>query len=500
MKHMKKLVAAVLSLVIFTTAYAAPDNQSGTDADKPNIIFVLTDDMSWGEMGCSGNKIIRTPNLDRLYEQSLRFRNFHVASYCAPTRAQLMSGRHEFFAGVTDTRYERDNLRDDITILPQYFKQAGYRTAMIGKWHLASVETGLTGKPLAPYKRGFDMALYVRNQVNRFNPFLSRNGTLEKFEGYCGDILFAEAMKWIENGDVEQPYFLYLATSIPHGPVAAPEEYLALYQDSGLTKKQAGYYAMVSNVDTNMGRLMQWLEKRQGKRKTILIFMTDNGHAISGYQGAGHNADGTLQPDGLYNAGLRGGKNQQWQGGTCVPFFLYWPGVADAARDNTTLASGMDILPTFCDIIGVKPDDPGLQGHSLLNDVLGKPTSVPKDRILYNHCGRWTYPAELESFKYNASVITDRYRLVWERKGKSNKDAERSLALYDYRSDPGEKQNVIDQHPEVAKRLQEAFEPWWEEAKRGMVNDLHQLKTGNLIGTKPKKNKDDALKKRKEKK
>jgi arylsulfatase len=343
-----------------------------------------------------------------------------------------MSGRHEFFAGVTDTRYERGDLRDDIKILPQYFKDAGYRTAMIGKWHLATKgeEVGLTGKPLVPHQRGFDMALYTFN-------------------------------KWIDSGNDEQPYFVYLATSIPHGPVAAPAEYLALYQDSGLTKKQAGYYAMVSNVDTNMGRLMKWLEKRQGKRETILIFMTDNGHAISGAAGAGHGIDGFLEPDGLYNAGLRGGKNQQWQGGTCVPFFLYWPGVADTARDCTTLGSGMDMLSTFCDIIGVKPDDPGLQGYSLLNDILGKPTSVPKDRILVHHCGRWTYPTELESFKYNASVITDRYRLVWEKKGKSNKDAERSLALYDYRSDRGEKQNVIDQHPEVAKRLQEAFEPWW---------------------------------------
>ena len=218
--------------------------------------------------------------------------------------------------------------------------------------------------------------------------------------------------------------------------------------------------------------------------------MTDNGHAISGAAGAGHGIDGFLEPDGLYNAGLRGGKNQQWQGGTCVPFFLYWPGVADTARDCTTLGSGMDMLPTFCDIIGVKPDDPGLQGHSLMNDILGKPTSVPKDRILVHHCGRWTYPTELESFKYNASVITDRYRLVWEKEGKSNKDAERNLALYDYRSDRGEKQNVIDQHPEVAKRLQEAFEPWWEEAKKGMVNDLHQLKTGNLVGPKRTRLKD----------
>ena len=462
-----------------------------TASEKPNVIFVLTDDMSWGELGCSGNEIIKTPNLDRLYNESLRFQNFNVAAYCAPTRAQLMSGRQEFFAGVTDTRYERENLRDDVKIMPQYFKDAGYRTAMVGKWHLASdgKEVGTTGKPLAPYKRGFDMALYVQNQVGRFDPALSRNGKNENFKGYCGDILFEQAMKWIDEGNQDQPYFMYLATSIPHSPLKAPEEYCALYKDSGLDLGKTRYYAMVSNIDTNMGRLMKWLENRPDKDNTILIFTTDNGHTT---RWGGHGQDGFLLEDGLYNAGLRGGKNQQWRGGSCVPFIFHWPGVADKARDNNTFASGMDIIPTFCDLIGVKTEDPGLQGYSLLNDIKGKPTSIPEDRILFNHCGRWTYPNEIESYKYNAAVVTKRFRLVWETTANSNKDAKRKLALYDYGSDRSEKQNVIEQHPEVAKRLADAFEPWWEAAKAGMVNDLHQLETGNLVGPEPKKNTSDA--------
>jgi arylsulfatase A-like enzyme len=234
---------------------------------------------------------------------------------------------------------------------------------------------------------------------------------------------------------------------------------------------------------------MRWLEKRDNKRKTILIFMTDNGHAISGYQGAGHNFRGFLEQDGLYNAGLRGAKNQQWQGGTCVPFFLHWPGIADKGLDNYTLGSGMDILPTFCEIIGVEPDDSDLQGHSLLNDILGKPSSIPQDRVLINHGGRWTYPTEMESYKYNASMITNRFRLVWERESKSNKDAKRSLALYDYRTDHGEQENIVDQHPELVEKLQEMYEPWWQAAKKGMVNDLHQMKTGKLIGPPPSQKK-----------
>ena len=117
--------------------------------EKPNIILVMSDDMSWGELGMSGNKIINTPNLDKLSAESLRFTNFHVAPSCAPTRAQIMSGRHEFSVGVTHTVLRRMNLRDDITILPQYMKRGGYQTAMFGKWHLSEEKTGLTGKPLA---------------------------------------------------------------------------------------------------------------------------------------------------------------------------------------------------------------------------------------------------------------------------------------------------------------------------------------------------------------
>ena len=149
----------------------------------------------------------------------------------------------------------------------------------------------------------------------------------------------------------------------------------------------------------------------------------------------------------------------------------------------------MDILPTFCEIIGIKPNDPDLQGHSLLNDILGKPSSIPQDRVLINHAGRWTYPTEMESFKYNASMITNRFRLVWERESKSNKDAKRSLALYNYRTDLGEESNIVNQHPELVEKLQAMYEPWWQAAKKGMVNDLHQLKTGKLVDPRPSQNK-----------
>ncbi|HUV64693.1 MAG TPA: arylsulfatase [Sedimentisphaerales bacterium] len=439
---------------------------------KPNIILVLTDDNAWGELGQSGNKLIKTPNIDRLAEQSLRFTNYHVAPSCSPSRAELMSGKHEFFVGVTHTILGRENLRDDIEILPQIMKRGGYQTGMFGKWHLASEKTGLTGKSLAPYDRGFDTAIYTYNQLGRFDPKLNHNGEIKQHKGYCADVLFEQGMKWMESCDKDKPYFMYLATSIPHVPLAAPQRFIDLYAGSGLTKNQQVYYAMVSAADENVGKLMAWLGRQKSKRETILIFMTDNGHAIAGAPGAGHDHDGFLKEGGLFNAGFRGGKGQQWRGSTCVPFILRWPGVTKPNSTDNTLTSALDILPTFAEIAGVKLSDPELQGYSLLPNVLGKSTKVPSDRMLFTHVGRWESSDLMEQSQFKgASVLTSRYRLTWEKGVRK---------LYAYADDRGELTDVAAQHPEVVEELTKAQDKWWQEAKKGMVNDLEQIRTGKI--------------------
>ncbi len=442
----------------------------------PNIIFVLTDDMAWGELGMSDNEIIKTPHLDQLAGQSLRFTNFNAAPTCAPTRAQLMSGRHEFFAGVTHTILDRENLRDDITLLPEVLKRAGYQTGMFGKWHLSSPKhkTGLTGKPLAPYERGFDTAVYTYNQLSpRFDPKLSRNGTEKQYTGYCGDVVFDEGMKWMESCSGDQPFFAYIATSIPHVPLAAPQRFLDLYADAPLTGKAKTYYAMISAVDENMGRLMEWMDRRRDLRETILIFMTDNGHAISGPKGTGINADGMAGENALYNAGFRGGKTQSWRGSTCVPFFIRWPGVTTPNTECGTLASAMDVLPTFAELAQVNIDDLDVQGISLLHDIAGKESKVPEERLLFTHVGRWKRSDQLEENKFvYAAVFNSRYRLVWGEEGQRE--------LYDYAGDRGESKDISAQHPELVQHFEREFDRWWENAKQGMVNDLEQIRTGNI--------------------
>jgi len=467
---------AILALFVFYLAPAFGEALSEIDGPKPNIILVMSDDMGWGELGMMGNKLIHTPNLDKLSAESLQFSNFNVAPSCAPTRAEIMSGRHHFVAGVTHTILKRNNLRDDITILPQVMKKGSYQTAMFGKWHLSASKdkVGLSGKPLEPHKRGFDHALWTFNQLKRFDPVLNFNDKRVKYKGFCADVLFTEAMKWMESADSSKPFFAYIPTSIPHGPIAAPQQFLDLYKDTKLTKKQQGYYAMVSALDANLGRLLKWQEQQTSPRETILIFMTDNGHAISGASGAGHDDDGFLQELGLYNAGMRGAKSQAWVGSTRVPFFIRWKGVTQAGKNNV-LASATDLLPTFAAIAGVKLDDPKISGHSLLPDILGQTSIVPTNRILVSHRGRWPRSDQLEQYKYNYAAVYDKqYRMTWGKLGAAPE-------LIDYIKDPGGLTDVSAQHPQVVQRYKKYLDRWWEEVKPEMLNDLAQIKSGNIL-------------------
>ena len=364
-------------------------------------------------------------------------------------------------------------LNSKLTILPQYLKKGGYKTAMFGKWHLG----GNSKHPeYMPHKRGFDTALFTGNQLKRFDPGLNHNGDNEQFKGYCVDVLFSEFMKWTDNHNSDSaPYFAYIATSAPHVPLAAPKEFTDMYVDAPLSEKPKTYYAMISNIDANFGKLLAWLDgRKQKRRETIVIFMTDNGHAISGAGGVGHNKYGFQGKNGLYNANMRGGKAQPWHGGTCVPFFMRWPGVIKRGRDDNTLTSAMDILPTLVEIAGVPYTDPGIQGTSLLPNILQRPTHIPDKRLLFSHKGRWHSSEFLEDYKYvYVSVFSKRHRLVW--------NEGQFPELFDYVSDPQETKNVIRDHPELVAAMKSTYDKWWEGAKQCMTNDLEQIRTGKFV-------------------
>jgi len=438
---------------------------------QPNIIFVLTDDMAHGELGINGNTIIKTPHIDKFSKDCLQFTNYNVAPTCAPSRAQIMTGRHEFYAGITHTICNRENLNENIILLPQHLKNAGYQTAMFGKWHLASKNN----VKLAPHNRGFDTAIYTYNQLKRFDPVLSHNGQIKKYKGYCVDVVFEQFTKWVDNTiNDKSPYFAYIATSAPHTPLAAPQKYIDLYKNTSLTEKQQIYYGMISNIDDNMGKLLHWLDnKKKCARETIVIFMTDNGHAISGPAGAGHDKYGFLTQGGLYNDGQRGGKTQSWRGSVRVPFLLRWPKIVTKGKKNKVLSSGIDILPTLTDIAGIAVEDPDIQGVSLLHNILGKGNNVSEDRLLYSHVGRWKSSEFLNDYKYvYASVFSKQYRLTWN-KGQHPE-------LYNYINDPGETTDITEQHPLLVQKMKNAYDQWWENSKKYMINDLKQIKKGEF--------------------
>ncbi len=303
---------------------------SGAAQTKPNIVFILTDDQGYGDVGKHGHPLLKTPNLDALHDQSVRFEQFYVSPSCSPTRAELLTGMHEFKNGVTHTTDPRVHLNKDAVILPQLLKSAGYRTGIIGKWHL-----GNAGE-YAPSKRGFDWCSTNAGGPNEhFDPMFIMNNKRMKRQGYREDLFFDDAMTFIDESK-GTPFFCYLSTYSPHAPLAAPEEFVAPFRGK-VDEEEAKFLGMVANLDYNLGRLMAHLRERKLDENTILVFMNDNGET--------HGLD-------VYNAGMRGSKCTIWQGGYRAMSFWKWAGKWQP-HEVQNLTAHLDVLPTLCDLAGV---------------------------------------------------------------------------------------------------------------------------------------------------
>jgi len=432
-------------------AIALPGTVSNLLAgERPNILWISCEDIS-RELGCYDYANISTPNLDRLYRESTRFTAFHVSPTCSPTRASLMTGRHEFRSGVTHTIFERERLSLDAVTIAQVLSQAGYTTGIFGKWHLGDEE------PYQPHNRGFDeVFIHGAGGIGQtyecscgdvpdntyFDPVIRHNTTFVKTKGYCTDVFFTQALRWIKQNR-NRPFFAYVATNAPHSPYVCPEKYLKPYLDAGLDEKSAAYYGMITNLDENVGRLVRKLDEWALTERTLVIFMTDNGHPLAN----------------LYNAGMRGNKGTAYEGGTRVPAFFRWPGRIRAAVDVDRLAAHIDIFPTLVKLCGATyPRELKLDGRSLV-PLLKDPKAAWPDRYVFVHVGRWPRGKASDSKYARCAVRSQRFRLV------NNKE------LHDIESDPGEKVNVIDEFPDVAVRMRQAYDRWWDEVLPAMVNE-----------------------------
>lgn len=450
-KIIKQTALFLTALSIARTPVSA---SKGAPGEKPNVVIVITDDQGMGDLGCQGNPVIKTPHIDDFYNDAVRFTNFHVSTTCAPTRGALMSGRHTNRVNVYHTITGRSLLFEDEVILPQVFARNGYTNGMFGKWHLGD------NYPFRPEDRGFHEVVrhggggitqgpdYWLNDY--FNDTYWHNGEPEAYEGYCTDVFFSEAINFIEENK-DHPFFCYISTNAPHAPLNLPEEYLDLYKDvDGLQEQFRRFYGMITNIDDNFNALRQKLDELDLTDNTILIFMTDNG---------------TAGGNRIFDAGLRGGKGSQYEGGHRVPFFIRWPGGSlTGGKDIDNLVAHYDLLPTFVDLLGldftpVKP----LDGMSLVPLLSETGTQWP-NRILYIDTQRLQNLVKYKSY----SVMDNNWRLV------------DGNELYDMTKNRSQKNNVIEQHPEVAARLAEGYEKWWQSFMDEGVNERYAyIKVGS---------------------
>ena len=254
-------------------------------APKVNIVLIMTDDQGYYDLGCHGNTVIKTPNIDKFYKESTRFTQFHVSSSCAPTRAALMTGKHPFRSGVTHTIKKRERLSLNSMTLADILKNAGYTSGIFGKWHLGDE------KAYRPDNRGFDEALshgagglgqagYGDHRDNKTSPYndptLYHNGEFVKKKGYCTDIFFDEALSWMQKQKkADRSFFCYITPNAPHSPDICDNKYSDPYEGKVSAPK---YYGMIANIDENIGKFMASLESQGFEKDTLVIFMSDNGH------------------------------------------------------------------------------------------------------------------------------------------------------------------------------------------------------------------------------
>ena len=427
-------------------------------SSRPNIILILTDDQGYGDLACHGNPIIKTPHLDRLHAESLRLTNFHVSPTCAPTRAAMLSGKHEFKNGVTHTILERERMSLKSITYPQLLQKAGYTTGIFGKWHLGDEPEYWPGK------RGFNESFtHGAGGIGQsypgscgdapgnkyFDPAILHNGKFVKTKGYCTDVFFNQAMQWIEQRSKAKtdgksaPFYCHISPNAPHGPLIVAPEYEAMYTGK-VSANVAKFFGMITNIDDNVGKLVAKLKELDIERDTLLIFMTDNGTA-NGAQ--------------VFNAGMRGSKGSAFVGATRVPSLWRWPGTLPAGVDVDQLTAHIDYLPTFVALAGAKlPEDLKLDGRSLVPLLKDAKADWP-DRTLVTHVGRWPRGKAAEAKFRNMAIRNSRFTLV------NNKD------LYDLQTDFGQKNNVIDEHPEVVAQLRKTYDAWWDEVLPLMENE-----------------------------
>ena len=453
-RQLDKFVFLIFGLVIVISSC----DQKKTE--YPNIILIMTDDQGYGDLGITGNPIIETPNIDAMASKSATMSNFYVSPVCAPTRASLMTGRYNYRTGVIDTYVGRAMMHTDEVTIAEILKKAGYATGIFGKWHLGDCY------PMRPIDQGFDESMVLKggglaqpsepfeNKRRYTDPVLFHNGQMVQTLGYCTDVYFRTATSFIKkNVEAEKPFFVYLPTNAPHGPYHdVPEELFNVYSEMDLSSisleeklnvdRLAAIFAMIGNVDQNIGRLFKTIEQLGIQKNTIVVFLTDNGPNTRRYVGE-----------------LRGMKGEVHEGGIRAPFYMYWPDVFKGDEYSDVRVAHYDLMPTLLEVAGVSlPEGLAIDGRSFLSLLKGKEISWP-DRNLFL---QWHRGEEPQPFKH-FSMVGQKWKLM----SADSADFE----LYDLETDPGESHNLANEKPELLEKMKNGYMTWFNDVSSTRENN-----------------------------
>lgn len=435
---MNRIIASVLAVVTVVVAAAAP---AGAAAPRPHVVYILSDDQGWKDVGFHGSDI-RTPNIDALAAGGARLEQFYAQPMCTPTRAALMTGRYPHRYGLqtlvipSNGRY---GLPTDEKTLAQALGQTGYATGIVGKWHL-----GHADRKYWPNRRGFDYQYgpmlgeidYFTHSAHEVRDWY-RDGKPVVEEGYATQLLGAEAVRLIERHDAETPLFLYLAFTAPHAPYQAPKEYLERYANIADPARRA-YAAMITSMDDEIGRVVAALDAKKMRENTLIVFQSDNGGPRSAkFTGEIDMSKSTIPAD---NGPYRDGKGTLYEGGTRVVALANWPGRIPAGSVVDQPMHVVDMWPTLAGLAGASPaKGKPLDGVDMWPVIAeGKPS--PRTEVVYG----------VEPFR--AALRSGNWKLVWKATLPSKAE------LFDLAADPGEKNDVAAAHPERLRELEQRIE------------------------------------------
>ena len=460
---------AIIALVSTAGNGNAQANEPATagNALRPNILHIVADDLGWKDVGFNGASDIKTPNLDKLAAGGAKFTQFYVQPMCTPTRAALMTGRYPFRYGLQTavipsvSAYGLDTTE---WLLPQSLKEAGYNTAIIGKWHL-----GHADKKYWPKQRGFDYQYgamigeldYFTHEEHGVLDWYRNNKPVRE-KGYTTQLLGNDAVKYINAQDPGKPFYLYLTFNAPHTPYQAPKEYIDRYSNIEDPTRRI-YAGMISCLDDEIGRVVAALDKKGLRDNTLILFNSDNGGTRNAMF-AGVMADMSKVKIPCDNGPYRDGKGTLCEGGTRVCAFANWPGhIKPGTVDG--LIHAVDIYPTFAVLAGAsttkcKP----LDGINVWDTIAeGKPS--PRTEIIYN----------VEPFR--GAVRQGDWKLIWRTLLPSTTE------LFDLAQDPSEKNNVAAQHPEKVAALQQRLDELGKQSEKPLfLVDQFKVITKNMQG------------------